>query len=484
MAVCAGCLAVTAPALGTPTRDGWGFAIADDDWNWSNPGDLPALGDSFAQLQPKAFRLQMIWNAAELPWHMDRARAMIARARAQGVQQIVVTFKKSVGQDVDPVYGSQPSAEGYGLRTAEVVRQLAGDVDVWGPANEPNRGEAWLPGASGARLLAEYYASLRDTVAALDPSAEITSPDLVDRGDLGSIVRYVEPYEEAGGGWGDYIAWHPYAGVHQKTTQTTLDLMSLAPADSDVWITEVGAFGRSPGGVNDPEPVQNDKVWWLATVLAELPRVTRIHYYHMRGSPQSSWDTALTNPDGSRRLAWKTWWCMTQGPAVEDPDCQPPGGVPPAEPPGPPGPPPAPAPAPAVAISSNAFDGSAGTTAAAAETPDLTPPAVTVDRLPRRLRYGAFLRGVRLRLTPDEPTAFVVRLLVRRPGEASARVRYGVVSKKVLDVSSEARSLRLRPRRDRLGEKPAFAVRVRIEATDLGGNRRVVSRSLRVLGDS
>ncbi|HEX2161288.1 MAG TPA: hypothetical protein VHF88_05640, partial [Thermoleophilaceae bacterium] len=144
-------LIAAAPAQAAAPRDGWGFAIADDDWEWDDPGHLPSLGDGFARLAPKAFRFQMIWNAVDYSWHMERARALIARARQQDVEQIVVTFKKSVEPDVDPVCGPQPPAECYAAHVGEAVRQLASEVDVWGPANEPNLGETWLPGVPGAQ---------------------------------------------------------------------------------------------------------------------------------------------------------------------------------------------------------------------------------------------------------------------------------------------------------------------------------------------
>ena len=130
VAALAALLVAAAPAQAAAPHDGWGFAIADDDWEWTDPSHpLPSLGDGFAALTPKAFRFQMIWNAADKEWHMERARALIQRARAQGVQQIVVTFKKSVGGDADPE-GLRPSAENYGDDVAEVVRQRAGDVGV------------------------------------------------------------------------------------------------------------------------------------------------------------------------------------------------------------------------------------------------------------------------------------------------------------------------------------------------------------------
>ena len=486
-----------APAQGAAPRDGFGFAIADDDWEWDEPGHLPSLEDGFADLAPKAFRFQMIWNAADFSWHIDRARGLIARARAQGVQQIVVTFKKSVPPDVDPVYGSQPTAEGYAAHVGEVVRLLADDVDVWGPANEPNRGETWLPGLPGARLLAQYYASLESAVNTWDPTAQITSPDFVDRTDLGTIGVYVNEYERVGGGWGDHVAFHPYWGAHAETTQTTLDVANLAPPGASIWITEVGAFARNQGNVQATETTQNDKVWWLAERLAALPQVQRIHYYHMRGNPNASWDTGLLNVDGSPRIAWHTWCGMARG--ATHPACQPvtprttplpPLPDPPAPEPPPSDPPPA-VPPPATESSTTAPTSSASpppATGAAAPpasaqsvaSQDLTPPTLTIGRLTSRLTYASFVDGITLRVRPSEPSALQVDVLVKTRRRSDGRERYVAVARKALEPGDGTRLLRLQPRRKLLGGRRRFFARVRVRAVDLAGNHSTMTKRLRV----
>jgi hypothetical protein len=468
-----------APAAGAPSRDGWGFAIADDDWEWDNAGYLPSLDTGFAALQPKAFRLQVIWNAADLPWHMDRARAMIARARAQGVEQIVVTFKRSVGQDVDPVYGMQPTAAGYAEHVGEVVRQLAGDVDVWGPANEPNRGEAWLPGIAGAQRLAEYDTALEQIVATSDPTAETTSPDFVDRSDLGTTATYVDAYENAGGGWGDHVAWHPYSGTYNRTIQTTLDLIGLAPPGADIWITEVGAFGRDQRGIEASETSQNDTVWWLATTLAELPQVERIHYYHMRGNPQASWDTGLMNVDARPRLAWHTWCAVVRG--LENPACQPvtPPSGPPPLPPAPQSPA-APPSAAAPAAAAGAIPAAGNPATNAEPTPDRTPPTVTIDRLRRRLTLGAFGDGIALRVRTSERSALRVELAVETGRSAGGKRRFALVAGKALRVAPGSRLIRLIPRGRALRGRDRFVARVRIRATDVAGNHAMAAQPIRV----
>ncbi len=495
VAVLAALLIAAAPAQGAAPRDGFGFAVADDDWEWDNPGDLPSLEEGFANLAPKAFRFQMIWNAADFSWHLDRARGLIARARAQGVQQIVVTFKKSVAPDVDPVYGSQPSAEGYAAHVSEVVRLLADDVDVWGPANEPNRGETWLPGLPGARLLAEYNARLEQAVATWDPSAETTSPDFVDRTDLGTIGVYVNEYERVGGGWGDHVAFHPYWGAHNETTQTTLDLVGLAPPGASIWITEVGAFARNQGNVQATETTQNDKVWWLAERLAALPQVQRIHYYHMRGNPNASWDTGLLDVDGSPRIAWHTWCAMARG--AEHSACQPvtprstplpplPPSPPPVDPPPPSAPPDPPqdAPPPAAPPTSSTSTSAppAGSTPAAGTSPqDETPPTLTIGRFASRLTYAAFADGISLRIRPSEPSALEVALIVEAARRGDGRKRLVVVARKALEAADGPRVVRLQPRRKLLGKRLPFIARIRIRATDLEGNQRVVAKRVRIV---
>lgn len=485
-----------APAQSAVSRDGWGFAVADDDWEWDDPGHLPSLGDGFAGLAPKAFRFQMIWNAADKEWHMDRARTMIGRAREQGVQQIVVTFKKSVGEDVDPAYESKPTADGYAEHVGEVVRQLADDVDVWGPANEPNLGEAWLPGEAGAELLAQYYARLEQIVDTWDPSAEITSPDFVDRRDLGTIGRYVRSYVNAGGGWGEHVAWHPYWGAHAETTQTTLDLIELAPPGADVWVTEVGAFGRDQGAIEADEIAQNDKVWWLAETLADLPQVERIHYYHMRGSPTASWDTGLMNVDATPRIAWHTWCAMSRGPThaacqpVTPRSAAPPPAAPPPPSDSPPlGPPPAPSPSPPIASSiftpsePSAFDlppASANALPAAPTSPDWVRPTLRIERVPRRLSYADFADGFALRVRSSEPTALKLDVTVAGPRGRGARPRRVLLARRALPPAGNARIVRLAPRLERLPARRRFVVRVRIRATDSSGQSRTLARRVRV----
>jgi hypothetical protein len=295
-------------AWATVPRDGQGFAVADDAY-FGFPNDPQAFqmqaedwyGASFAALQPASFRFQISWNADQAL--IERAKMLVDYVRGQGVRQVVVSFKKN---------GPAPDAAAYGVSIRQVVAQLASYVDVWGPANEPNRGDAWLPGAGGAQTLAQYWAQFNTAVGELDPTALTMSPEFADRRDLGSIGSYVSAYAKAGGGFGAIVGWHPYWGTNAMSRSTTDDLLRYVP-DLPVWVTEVGAWGtnaHSRHPIQDGELAQNRRLAWLANDsggLAADPRITQIHHYHMRDSGQPDWDSALVAQDGRRRAAWYTW---------------------------------------------------------------------------------------------------------------------------------------------------------------------------------
>lgn len=326
LALVAACV-LAAPASAATSRDGWGLFVADDDWDFANPGALPALGEDLTRLRPKVFRLQTIWNTVDRPEWLVRTEAMIARARRGGAQQIVLTLRSNNPANVGPE-GYFPTPDQYRAKVDPLVARLAGEVDVWGPANEPN--VAWRPKeASGGQApldpltLAGYYRALRDAVRRDDPTALVTSPDFLDAGSLAAFTDYVTAYSAAaGGGWGDVVAFHPYGDVKRAIAPAspatfTDALAALAPPDRDIWVTEVGAHYDG-----DPD-AQAARVGWIAAVLANHPRVKRVAYYNLRGGG-AEWDTGLFDGDYGRRPAWYAWCAATHGDDPASPDCAPP----------------------------------------------------------------------------------------------------------------------------------------------------------------
>jgi hypothetical protein len=283
---------------------GDGFEAAADAW----------YGDWFEPLRPRAFRLQVHWNADSL--EQIKAAQLIDWVRAHGVTEVMVTFKKN---------GPTPSADDYANSIRSIVRALAGRVDAWGAANEPNIGDTWLPGLAGAELLAAYWQRFAFIVEAEDPTAVKVSPEFADRSDLQPLSpAYMNRYLERGGGFGDVAGWHAYWDAHHGTLATTEDYLRYVPAGVPVWVTEVGGFGRNLNrAIADPEDVQNSKVLWLIDTLAHHPRVERLFYYHARDSGQPDWDSALLRKDGSRRPAWYSWCVAAHAGNFTDRDCTP-----------------------------------------------------------------------------------------------------------------------------------------------------------------
>lgn len=313
-------LVLSGSAAASAPHDGWGFGLADDDAIGSAVMPPPSIDNAmFDRLRPKTFRLQVYWDAENDPTvendYIDRAKEEITRVREAGVEQVIVTFKR---------HGAEPSTLEYELAIKKVVDELKNYVDVWGPANEPNAGETWLGGVEGAQKLAKFNDSLIEVVDAWDPTALRTSPDFVEPASLENLTTYINAYLNAGGGWGHYIAFHPYSGVNANPPSLAgVDrIASLSPSGKPIWITEVGAFGIG-GGHNDPQTVQNDRVHWMTTTLAGHSRVGRIYYYHMRGKTgaEIKWDTALLNNDLSSRPAWYTWCAASHGDQANHADC-------------------------------------------------------------------------------------------------------------------------------------------------------------------
>jgi len=114
---------------------------------------------------------------------------------------------------------------------------------------------------------------------------------------------------------------------------------------------------------------------------------------------------------------------------------------------------------------------------------DATPPLVTLRGLPRSLTRARLLRGFRLTLAPNEPAAFDVALTgrTRRASLASTRV---LLLERSLARAAGARRLTIKPSRAAFGRpRRTVRLRLRVVATDAGGNRTTVTRTIAVRPD-
>jgi len=120
------------------------------------------------------------------------------------------------------------------------------------------------------------------------------------------------------------------------------------------------------------------------------------------------------------------------------------------------------------------------TRSAAPLSADHRKPRVTLDGLPRRPRYEQVRRGLRPRVSADEPVAYVVELLgVARTAHISAGPYNLVLVRKTLKRTSRPRRVNLRPSIELLGPRRKLRVRIRVTARDTAGNVRVVRRTIK-----
>ena len=112
---------------------------------------------------------------------------------------------------------------------------------------------------------------------------------------------------------------------------------------------------------------------------------------------------------------------------------------------------------------------------------DHTAPTVTVAGLPRKpVRVRALLRGLKPKLSTDEPAALDVQLLGSARRVSLARAYDLTLARAALPVGGGVRSVKLKPKRRLVGRARKFSVRVVVTAADAAGNRSVVTQTVRV----
>jgi Ca2+-binding RTX toxin-like protein len=112
---------------------------------------------------------------------------------------------------------------------------------------------------------------------------------------------------------------------------------------------------------------------------------------------------------------------------------------------------------------------------------DVRKPRVKIDSLPRRPRYRHVRRGLRPRLSANEPVSYVVELLgAATSAHISAAKPFNLtLVRRTIRMTSKPRRISLRPARALLGPRRKLRVRIRVTATDVAGNVRVVRKTVK-----
>jgi hypothetical protein len=111
---------------------------------------------------------------------------------------------------------------------------------------------------------------------------------------------------------------------------------------------------------------------------------------------------------------------------------------------------------------------------------DTTAPGVTVSGLAKQLKLAKFLKGVTLKVKPNEAASFVIELVATARSAKLAKAGELVLASSSLKSAAGERAVKLKPSRKLVGKAKKFTVTVRVTATDASGNRRVVSRKVAV----
>jgi hypothetical protein len=114
--------------------------------------------------------------------------------------------------------------------------------------------------------------------------------------------------------------------------------------------------------------------------------------------------------------------------------------------------------------------------------PDVQGPQVKVKGAKRKIELRKLLRGLELRLIPDEAASYEVTLLASARSVEIARKRNNVIlAQRTLARAEGERKLELKPKRKLLKETPnRFKVELRVEATDGSGNSDTVRKTIKV----
>ena len=111
---------------------------------------------------------------------------------------------------------------------------------------------------------------------------------------------------------------------------------------------------------------------------------------------------------------------------------------------------------------------------------DKTAPSITITKLSTKLKFSKFLKGVSLRVKPSEAASLLVELIVKPRNATVSSKGDLVLDSKNFALSTNSRPVKLKPKRKLVAGRKKFTVTVRVTATDAAGNRKVVSKTVRI----
>lgn len=202
---------------------------------------------------------------------------------------VLVTFGNSRANGRDRPTPSQLAA------VLRIFRQRYPWVTEFATWNEPN-----LQG-SAPELTARYWRALRREC----PRCTILAADMVD---TANMKRWIKRFRKVSRKEPKYWGLHNYVDANQFRSTGTRGILSATRGE--VWLTETGGVVERNNGSKIAFATGADHAAQAVRFIFDrlVPinrRIRRVYLYNWRANPYpSTWDSALTNADGTPRPAY------------------------------------------------------------------------------------------------------------------------------------------------------------------------------------
>jgi hypothetical protein len=236
------------------------------------------------------------WDALRVPWQKAEVDDYLASARDAGAR-VLLGFSRSRSPKLSRrKYLPSPSRLRREFLAFRSHYPWVKEYLTWNEAN--HRGQ---PTWNHPSVVGRYYDMLRRNCR----SCTIVGPSVLDTLAMPTWVREVErSAKHRVRIW----ALHNYIDANRFRTRGTRSLLKATKAK--IWFTETGGLVRRDNGsrIEFADSKQHAvKATRQVEKLARLSkRVQRVYFYHwIAPDPDATWDSALTDPRGRPRPAYK-----------------------------------------------------------------------------------------------------------------------------------------------------------------------------------
>ncbi len=249
----------------------------------------------FGELGVRTARLVVPWDAMDGGFERTELFAWLGAARAAGVTPLL-SFGHSRRLGREKLRPS-PAALQRQFRRVRVNFPWVTEFVTW---NEPNH--CSQPLCRRPELAARYFDALTRACA----RCTILGAEVLDTPNMASWVRrFRAAAKHEPRAWG----LHNYVDANRFGTKGTRTLLRVTRGK--IWFTETGGIvsrtARAKIPFEESPSHAADATRWLFDRLVPLsPRIRRVYLYHWNpAGPRDKWDSALINPHGRPREAFR-----------------------------------------------------------------------------------------------------------------------------------------------------------------------------------